>query len=381
MFDSISAIWALMNQRVKDPKAKKLFWVLVLAFFAGWVCTAFAAWISYPSYLGLIDFLPDPGWKAMVMTSAVAGFLYFALAYVAGFLVEVMYPVPMQDRNYTPLAFRILGIAAALFLWVDYEMNMRGAEQRADSAAGTVATYTYETPQETRTRLGEAITSLKRIESGEVGGYGWRDPKTGVFHLNQSGKRAAQDIRNQMRRIEQADSTAQAVMVADQVAFNSRRAEREEKIHQTLRGAVYGVYVFIFLLSLVSAYCVEEVQLAMKGYVKPASQKGGMLGGLFRSSSPTPAPATAQSQSPNPIGFKPGSSPTPTSEPSAPAQNDAHGNRSGHSHTVTVQDGYEITCQQCGTVAVMKSPRAQYCSPRCRKDAWNESHAPREITA
>jgi len=38
----------------------------------------------------------------------------------------------------------------------------------------------------------------------------------------------------------------------------------------------------------------------------------------------------------------------------------------------TVENGYEITCSHCQTVATMKSPRAKYCSDACRMEAYNE---------
>ncbi|MCB0375443.1 MAG: hypothetical protein KDD04_05955 [Sinomicrobium sp.] len=38
----------------------------------------------------------------------------------------------------------------------------------------------------------------------------------------------------------------------------------------------------------------------------------------------------------------------------------------------TVENGYEIICEHCQTVATMKSPRAKYCSDACRMEAYNE---------
>lgn len=52
-----------------------------------------------------------------------------------------------------------------------------------------------------------------------------------------------------------------------------------------------------------------------------------------------------------------------------------HGVR--HPDTESVQGakrGYEITCQQCGTVAVKHHPRAKFCSDRCRAEWHKREH-------
>lgn len=50
---------------------------------------------------------------------------------------------------------------------------------------------------------------------------------------------------------------------------------------------------------------------------------------------------------------------------SAPSPIHIHGSDGSHTHTKV--DGYEITCDHCGTKKIMKSKRARFCSDTCRK--------------
>lgn len=413
MFDTIEAMWAGLTGKLKDHPSRKVVWILIIAFAAGLASTVFAAWISYPSYFSLIDFIQHADVSALVFTSVIAGYMYFALAYVAGYLMEIWMHVPVVERDYNGLGFRVFLFTGLAVLAVDFTMNLNGAEERASQAAGEVMTYTYESPDDVVSRLQADRAKLREIEGGQVGGYGWRDPKTGIFHLNSSGKKAAREIRSSIRRTEQSDSTAQAAFIADQTTFNRNRNARETKIHQTLRGAVYGVYALVFLLCIVQAYAVESIQLAVKE-TEQATQpqhthqaqpraaatkpKQSWWKRMFGAPEQAPAPVVTANA---PIGFKP---PTPPSNsqdltvgpsamtvqpgPSGTVQNRTDGNRSDGFHrsstvrTRTVsQKGYQIKCQNCGTVATMKSPRAKYCSPACKKEAWNKNNPDNQVRA
>lgn len=263
MFDTLKCIFSGLTGGLRDTReARKLVWLLTITFVAGLLATAFAAWVSYPAYRGMVQYLPGSEIIAISFTAGVALFIYFVLAYLSGFSVEIWRGVPMQDRNYHRLGAIIFGICAAVFLSTDFYMNMQGKGYRAQQAAGTVAAFTYVTPADQVQRLAADRRKVDQLTSGKIGGLGWRDPKTGIFHLNQSGKRTLKALELSIRRTEQADSTARTAFLSDQVRTNADRDRRENKIGATLENAVYGVYLFVLLLTIVQAYVVEVIQAA-----------------------------------------------------------------------------------------------------------------------
>ena len=337
MFDTLKSLWVGFSGSLGEHgEARKLVWLLLVAFLAGWLAAVFAAWISYPSYYSTISYLPKAQIIGWAFTLGIAGFLYFVLSYLSGFLVERWKRIPVSQRNYTALGARIFAVCAVLFLCVDMYMNLQGSEHRAKEAAGEIERYTYQTPPETVNRLEGYRAKLAEVEGGKIGGYGWRDPKTKIFWLNTSGKRAAADLRASIRRTEQNDSTTQAAFLADIEQANNEKKQIERKAQSTLKNAVYGVYVLIFLLGIVQGYIVETIQ---------ATEKKGTI----------EAPEKTKKRKSNKPKFNPN---TIASQP-APA-------------IAMSGKGYQIECGYCGESVVMKSHRAKYCSPECRQSAWEE---------
>ena len=347
MFDTLNSLWLGFSGDLSgNRQARKLVWLLLVVFLFGWVCIVYAAWVSFPSYFAMIEFLPFAPILALTFTVGIASFLYFDLAYIAGFLVERWKQIDPQVRDYTTLGARILGAAAVLFLCVDVYMNMQGAGYRAEDAAGAIVkTSTYETAPATAGGLADDRAKLDDLLQGKLGGYGWRDPKTGIYHLNNSGKRLQRSLSANLSRLQAADSTQRAAFLADQAAAQGAREEKRGKAEQTLKMGVYGVYVFVFILTIIQAFIVETIQ-----------DKTGHN-----------APSAAASK---PKAKAPAKGGGLTSTHAAPAM---AGSGAG---LVTLSakgaKGYEITCNHCGKQAIMKSPRAKYCSEKCRTAAWEE---------
>ena len=337
MFDTLKSLWVGFSGSLgSHGEARKLVWLLLVAFLAGWLATIFAAWISYPSYYSTISYLPKAQIIGWAFTLGIAGFLYFVLSYLSGFLVERWKRIPASQRNYTALGARIFAVCAVLFLCVDMYMNLQGSEHRAKEAAGNLERYAYQTPKETVERLEGYRAKLAEVEGGKIGGYGWRDPKTKIFWLNTSGKKAAADLRASIRRTEQNDSTTQAAFLADIAQANNERKKVESTAQSTLKNAVYGVYILIFLLGIVQGYIVETIQ---------ATEKKGTR----------KLPEKTKERKSNKPKFNPNIA---TSQP-APA-------------IAMSGKGYKIECNYCGESVIMKSHRAKYCSAECRQAAWEE---------
>lgn len=344
MFDTLKALWLGFSGSLSQyGEARRLVWLLLVAFLAGWLATIFAAWISFPSYYSTISYLPGALVIGWAFTLGIAGFLYFVLSYLSGFLVERWKRTPAGRRNYTALGARIFAVCAVLFLCVDMYMNLQGSEHRAKEAAGKLERYTYQTPAETAARLEGYRAKLEGIEAGRVGGYGWKDRKTNIFWLNSSGKRAAADLRGSIRRTEQADSTAQAAFLADITAANTDRQATETKARTTLKNAVYGVYILIFLLGIVQGYIVETIQAAGLEDI-PEAQLG-----VEASKMP---PHNGKKTKGNSI---------------------AQGIKGQPRPAIAMQGkGWQIECKHCGETAIMKSHLAKYCGDECRQAAWEK---------
>ena len=331
MFDTIKSLWSGFSGSLRQTtEARTLVWLLLITFIAGWVFVAFAGWISFPSYRAAISYLPGADLIAMFFTCGVAGFLYFALAYLSGFAVERWMQVAMAVRNYRLLGARILGVAAVLFLTVDVYMNLQGTSYRAANAAGELAKFTYETP---RARQGEIATdraTLARLQAGELGGYGWRNPKDGIYHLNNSGKLYQRELSANIRRMQVADSTDRAAQLADIEAANADRNETETQAKAALKNAVYGVYVLVLILCIVQAYITETIQEAQ--------------GISYRhTNTVVPSPAYA---------------PRATAEASLSIPLD--GIRTTHTGE----------CANCGKEFHVRRKGHKYCSEKCRVEAW-----------
>lgn len=338
MFDTIKCLWLGFSGRLSHEKeSRKMIWLLLASFLAGWLATLFAAWVSFPAYRAMIDFLPDAEMIAAAFTFGIAFFIYFDLAYVGGFLVERWKAVPGHLQTYTALGFRILFLAGIIFLVADFYMNKTGATYRADEAGGEMISFHYTTPQAVVAQLKQDRERLQGIENGTIGGYGWQD-EAGRWRLNRTGKKMAADLRQSIRRTEQKDSTLQARHILDVTRENTRLEQIKHKAGKTLRNGVYGVYVFIFLLCIIQAYIVETIQAASPD-------------GHFQNE--PPKPAAAGKRKTESIANKARGIFTPSA-----------------AGVVAESGGYKITCKNCGTEAFKKSNRAVFCSDACRVEYW-----------
>jgi hypothetical protein len=338
MFDTLKILWLGASGALKHHKeARKLVWLLLVAFVFGWMTTAFAAWISFPSYRSLVDYLPAASTIAALFTGGVAGYIYFSIMYVSGFSVERWLHVPEPERNYKPLGARIIGLSCVFFLVIDFLMNLSGVGYRAEAAAGSMATYKYETPAETLTALKQAQKQLDDILSWNAG------------KMTVSGQRQAAAAQNAIiSRLQQADSTSRAQFIQDKESANAARQTLKTKAERNLRGGVYGVYVLLLLISLVMAYITETIQRETnKARPKPAATGYQQNGTIQNHHQHTPTMPHNQyteldSGSIDPDAF------------SGPVA------------------GFQIVCKYCGTATKKKSAQAKYCCATCRVAASQE---------
>jgi len=346
MFDTLKCLWAGFSGELESyGEPRKIIWLLLFTFLAGWLTTAFAGWISFPSYRSAISFLPFADYVSLFFTSGVAGFLYFALAYIGGWAVEKWRISPAP--NYTLLGARILGAATVVFLVVDMYMNYQGTTHRAKEVAGEVVQYTYKTPAERQGQMGTDRETLQQLQAGKLGGYGWRDPRTGIYHLNNSGKKYQRELSGNIRQLMLADSTDRAAFLTDVAALNQERTETRTLTEDALKNAVYGVYVLVFILCIVQAFIVETIQDAMGlnvvsksvGPVRTATRKTASLG------------STTVSYPIEPFG------------------------KAKTSQTDKRLDGKASTdkrqCKTCGTEITGRKDK-KYCSTACRQAAWEK---------
>lgn len=335
MFDTIKALWAGFSGGLKEfGEARKMVWSLLFTFLAGWLATAFAGWISYPSYRSFIAYLPGADLIALFFTAGVACFLYFALAYLSGFSVERWRGTDPNVRNYSILGARIFGVAAILFLTVDLYMNFQGTTHRANDVAGSVATFSYTTPSSRQADLDRDRERLDQLLNGQLGGYGWPDQK-GVFHLNNSGKKYQRELSANIRRLQTADSTDRAAALANVEALNTDRAEVKALAKDAMKNAVYGVYVLVLILCIVQAYITEVIQEAQ--------------GISWVRSAPRTAPSVATATRKTAMSAK-------VSIPLEPS-------KTATRHTATRH------CAHCGEEFTGRKDK-KYCSDDCRMDAY-----------
>lgn len=349
MFDTLKCLFAGFAGQLKAAgEARRLVWLLLFTFLAGWLATAFAGWISWPSYRGSIAYLPGADLIATFFTGGIAGFLYFALAYLSGFAVERWKGTDAAARNYTALGARVFAVAAALFMVVDLYMNYQGTTHRAKEAAGNVATFTYQTPPDRARQIDKAQVTLEKLQAGQIGGYGWRNPKDGIYYLNNSGKRYQRQLSAQIERLQTADSTDRAAALADVEALNADRAETESLAKDALKNAVYGVYVLVLLLCIVQAYIVETIQEAL-GQSWTAPKPSAATTG-------TRAAATRQTGN-------------PSKTVSVPLEGQAIGKASQTEKTSKTDS--QRTCPNCGNPVIGRRNKV-YCSETCRQTAWEQ---------
>lgn len=259
MFDTIKCLIAGFTQELEEkPKAEKLVWILLIAFVAGWFVTLFAAWVSLPAYAAMNEALPYSTQVALFFTISIAVFLYFTLSYLSGFAVEIWVGVNKSDRDYTKVGARIFLACTLIFLTADLYMSWKGREYRADENAGTEQVFAYTTSIQDLESIQTDKDKLSDLLRGKFGGYGWKEK--GVYYLNQSGKKYQRSLSENIRRVQQADSTNRALYISDMERKNSKIDQTRERLSATLGNAVKGVYAFMLMLCIAQAFCVETIQ-------------------------------------------------------------------------------------------------------------------------
>lgn len=345
MWDTLSCIWAGLAGRLNAyNEARRLVWLLIVTYLFGWLATAFVCWVSQPTYLALIEYLPGAGTVSWGFAGGVAAFLYFGLAYVAGYWVERMRGVPDAQRNYTPLGARVIGLAVVMFAGCDLYMQTQGAHYRAADVAGEPERLAYQDNTLAERMAGDS-ERLNAIEGGKVGGYGWRDPKTGTYHLNNGGKRAADELRANIRRAAQADSLQRVAAFGAVEAANTRKADLQARADKTLSGASYAVYVVILLLCIVQAYVVETIQAALLPDGRPGAAGGGSRTERDAVRGAVHSPLVLN-DTPGKIGYE------------------------YTGGTVASAKGTTHACQHCGTAYTRRTVWQKYCGEPCRIAAF-----------
>ena len=90
MFDIWKSIFAGFSGKLKDHQdARKLVWLLIITGFFSLCCVFFAAYVSFSRYRDLAGILPGADAVAICFTIGIAGFIFFASAYIATFTAEI----------------------------------------------------------------------------------------------------------------------------------------------------------------------------------------------------------------------------------------------------------------------------------------------------
>ncbi|MEZ4850684.1 MAG: hypothetical protein R3B93_19120 [Bacteroidia bacterium] len=137
MFDLIRSIAAGFGGRLKEsPEARKLVWVLIVALFFSGCCIFFIAYVSYTRYRAVAGFLPGADVVAISFTIGIALFMYYVSSHVSAFAVESWLYGKSRLAWQGVIIFAVAGILVGV---IDYRMNLDGAEDVAESSAGSVA--------------------------------------------------------------------------------------------------------------------------------------------------------------------------------------------------------------------------------------------------
>lgn len=187
--------------------------------------------------------------------------------------------------------------------------------------------------------------------------YGWTDKKK-THHLNKKGNREKAKLEAEKAKLMAARDTR----LDDGRNFNTKKETAAEIDRQLYGYTGAGLSILAELIILLS--------IAYQHRYKFKANQEGELGIALH------LPSLVSHQAPHGIGFQ--------QPQAAPAMQQGEPSKIGFqmagqtvktAKTATVSrhsDGYRITCQQCGTVAVMRSPRAKYCCEECRKEAYQE---------
>lgn len=267
MWDTFKAIAAGFTGKLDHlPEARKLVWLLTLTFLAGWAATAFAAWISFKSYYSIIGaWMPGADVIAWFITITIACTMYYGLAYLSGYLVEIWKKVPRPVRDYSVLGARLMFVFVVCFGFLDFHMNLEGGKEIINQSAGGVVSADLPTlSAPTQQAIASDQKRLDDLLSGKLGSYVWYDKKGKKYYLNDSGKLLAKQLNQSIARQQEYMATVSTVAIEKAKAEEAQRQQYLTRNHQIVSFLVYFIYGIMGLLTLVQAYCTETIQIAAR---------------------------------------------------------------------------------------------------------------------
>lgn len=277
MFDVWKSIFAGFTGKLKShPEARRLVWLLIITGFFSLCCVFFAAYVSFSRYRDLAGILPGADLVAICFTIGIAGFIFFASAYIATFTAEIWIHGKTEMSGARAITFFVVGVIVAIG---DYHMNVDGAYDVAQKAAGQIEVINEDAirgmyADEIRTEE----QKLQDLLAGNLGGYGWLDTKTGIYHLNNSGKRFQRSISQNIDRLRSQESQSISDE-RDRIAqANSERNTRKDQTHGRLLVVVRSVYIIQFFLCLVMALIGVAMAEAQGDAPLSKKEKKGSMG-------------------------------------------------------------------------------------------------------
>lgn len=262
MFDTWKSIFAGFSGKLKDySEARKLVWLLIITGFFSLCCVFFAAYVSFSRYRDLAGILPGADIVAICFTVGIAGFIFFASSYIALFTAEIWIYGETNLSGARAITFFCVGLVVAIG---DYHMNIDGAYDVAQKAVGQLEQVNEE---QIRSRYASEIkteeTRLSDLLGGKLGGYGWKNTKTGVYHLNNSGKKFQRSISQNIERLRVQEAKAIDDERQRINRDNSEKTQRKDQTHSRLLVVVRSVYIIQFFLCLVMALIGVSMSEAM----------------------------------------------------------------------------------------------------------------------
>ena len=379
MFDLIHSIAAGFGGKLKDsPEARKLIWLLIVALFFSCCCIFFIAYVSYTRYRAISGFLPGADVVAFSFTTGIALFMYYVSSHVSAFAVESWLYGKSRLAWQGVIIFAVAGILVGV---IDYRMNLDGAEDVAEQSAGVVAQVDE---GEIMERYQTEIDRLEGRKKAVLQKYWWKgklyfEPYPVTRHPRGVWAQDTAKVNRLDRQIAAAEDLKAQALSDARNAFQLKRKRRDgrrETTHKRLKVAVQGVYFLQFLLTLVTAFILLKMDEALSGGVSVAGSSGaiGFGGGVAAPSSRERNEIRALKEEVE--NLKSQMAAPPEAQPEdVPIESGDTGGVNIHTHST----GYLISCAHCGKEAVKKSPRARFCSRRCRISSWNGKHPGREI--
>jgi hypothetical protein len=396
MFELFKSVAAAFGGRLSEaPEARKLVWLMLVTLFFGGCCVFFVAYVSYSRYRAVAGFLPGADGVAICFTVGIALFMYYASSHVSAFAIELWL------RGVSRLAWQgavLIAIAGLLVGVIDYRMNVDGAQDVALASVGETAAVDEAALVKP---FAESIAALESRIAEVKQKYYWKgklyfEPYPVTRHSLATWSLDTAKV-NQLDRQIAVQEELKAAALGDAreryAGEKSRRSELRDTTHARLRVAVRGVYFLQFLLTLVLAFILLQMDDALRGSdgrtagVKPGKQNIGFGTAAVPSSADRNRIERLQheiemlknSQNGNRV---PENTVAVQKETAAVMDETVGVMQDPESETLTVyhhSKGFKIICENCGKEAVKKSPQARFCSKRCRIRSWNGRHVDRRF--